>query len=323
LCPVPKGAVGWAAASIMIGYFLDTSLGFGVLFISAPIGALLCVVVGYTYMYESPNPPHRRVGTCEEDTYEHSNLTEQEADQRIGLSSTDAELSYTGRHSQQNEVSRCRLTLVFFKAMIQTYSKIGFLASLIALNIGTSVVENLIFLYFENLGTSYTICGVSVLVTVVFEIPVFYFAPQILDRVGPEMMQKVACLAYIVRVLGYTFIPKDYGALVLLLEPLHGVTYGCAKTSSVHFAGQVSVEGYEASAQGVLSLVVGIGSMVGLLAGGLIEETFGPVVLYRSYAVVVALGLTLFYMGEKLDLRPNCAEIELAKSGKNPTAVKC
>lgn len=266
-------------------------------------------------MYERPNPRHHRVGPCEQETNEHSDLTGQDVDQRIGLSSTDEELSYTGKHSQQNEVSRCRLTLVFFKAMIQTYSKIGFLSSLIALNIGTSVVENLIFLYFENIGTSYTICGVSVLVTVLFEIPVFYFAPKILDRVGPEMMQKIACLAYIVRVLGYTFIPKNYGALVLLFEPLHGVTYGCTKVSSVNFAGKASLEGYEASSQGVLSLVVGIGSTGGLLAGGLIEDTFGPVVLYRSYAVVVALGLTLSYMGEKLDLhsKSTVQDIELVK----------
>jgi len=328
----------------VIGYFLDTNLSFDILFISAPIGALLCVFVGYTYVYEKPKPYYNQVVMCKEEVNEifvsaalssktlslniiedvtnevsslrthspglraldnecevMSPVIEQKFDRQIDESTAEAESLHAVKSSQNDKVNGCMLTLTLFKVMVQTYSGIGFLVSSIALNVGTSVVENLIFLYFQTIGTSYTICGVSVLVTVLFEVPIFYFAPRLLDRFGPEMLQKIACLAYIVRVVGYTLIPKNYGALVLLFEPLHGVTYGCAKTSRVDFAAQSSVKGYESSSQGVLSLVFGIGSLVGLAAGGLIEESFGPVILYRAYAIVVSLGLILFYKSIKLD----------------------
>merc|ERR1711884_46530 len=180
-------------------------------------------------------------------------------------------------------------------SMVQTWWGTGFLISAILLSMGTSVVENLIFLFFESLGASYTLCGFSVLVTVVFEIPIFYFAPRLLDRIGPMMLQNIACITYIVRVIGYTFIPNKQSALVLLFEPLHGVTYACSKTSNVDFAAKTSRKGYEASTQGVLSFLLGIGAVVGLALGGLIEQSFGPALLYRSYALIVAVGLILFY----------------------------
>merc|ERR1711976_1010661 len=110
-------------------------------------------------------------------------------------------------------------------------SGIGFIISAFTLSIGTSVVENLIFLFFEKLGASNTICAISVVVTVVFEIPIFHFSSELLNMYGAANLQIVACIAYVIRVVGYTFIPKDHVVLVLFFEPLHGVTYACSKTS--------------------------------------------------------------------------------------------
>jgi hypothetical protein len=61
---------------------------------------------------------------------------------------------------------------------------------------------------------------------------------------------------------------------VLFLEPLHGVTYACSKTSTVDFAAQVSQIGYESSAQGVITMILGLGGVLGLAAGGWIEHLF-------------------------------------------------
>lgn len=185
-----------------------------------------------------------------------------------------------------------------FQALIgalKTWSTIGFLFSATTLCMGTSVVENLIFLFFEeSLGASNFQCGLTVVVTVIFEIPIFHFAPRILNSVGYQTMQKVACIAYFTRVVGYTLIPSDKMFLVLLLEPLHGVTYACSKTATVQMASEITPDGYEATVQGIISMLTSFGSVIGVSLGGWIEDEYSDISLYRSYAVIVFVGL-LFY----------------------------
>ena len=204
--------------------------------------------------------------------------------------------------------------------MIQTLSGIGFIISSVTLTMGTSIVEGLIFLYFETLGASNTILGLTVLVTVMFEIPIFHYAPNLLNHFGAEMLQVVACFAYMIRVVGYTFIPPKQMSLVLLLEPLHGVTYACSKTSSVEFAAKLSWKGYEASAQGLMSLILGIGGILGLTVGGWIEKLYGPVLLYRGYACIVGIGLVIFWIALRCD--SSKVTIDVTENDKKKTKSK-
>jgi hypothetical protein len=161
------------------------------------------------------------------------------------------------------------------------------------------LVENLIFLFFEVLGSSYSLMGATVVLTVLFEIPIFHVAPTLLQRYGSGWMLLTASASYIVRVIGYTLIPNNnnnggnkigLGYYILLLEPLHGVTFACATTAGVDFVSGCLPPGYDASGQGLLQLVTGVGSVLGLLGGGWVEEEWGPRVMYRIAAVVVLVG---------------------------------
>ena len=294
------GAVGWALAHVIIGPVLD-KVGFSIFFCTAPLGALLCLTTFAKYLsdsvsYESLmrediiNPETEMVGAL---TLEHSSETRNTAPE-TNLDGQDAETDEEERNIDIPGSENKSLSLLW--SMVSSCTACGFIISAMTLNMGTSVVESLIFLFFESLGGSYAICGLSVVVTVVFEIPIFHYAPRLLAYFGAEALQKIACLAYITRVVGYTYIPKDHMALVLFFEPLHGVTYACSKTSAVEFAAKLTPKGYEASVQGLLSMMLGIGSVVGLSLGGWIEDSLGPVVLYRSYAGIVAVGLAIFYV---------------------------
>ena len=92
-------------------------------------------------------------------------------------------------------------------------------------------MDNLVFIFFEYLGSSYTIMGMTVLLTVSFEIPIFQVAPSLLERFGSGTLLLVASACYIVRAVGYSCIPKGHILYVLGLEPLHGVTYACSQVS--------------------------------------------------------------------------------------------
>ena len=160
---------------------------------------------------------------------------------------------------------------------------------------GTSVVENLVFLLFTNtLGSSNFICGVSVVVTVVFEIPLFFYANSMLQYLGPVILLAISTLAYSIRVVGYTLVPASANWVVLFLEPLHGVTYGCLKIASVEFVSQTAPSGYDVSFQGILGALQNLGSLVGVSVGGYVEERLGSRVLYRGAAAVVTVCLALF-----------------------------
>lgn len=186
--------------------------------------------------------------------------------------------------------------LLFEKAPLN----ISFIVSLFALFIGMSVVEKLIFLYFEFLGGSNTMCAVTVVVTVLFEIPLFHYAPDVLRSLGSPRLLQWACVAYVVRVIGYSFIPTSHPYLVLFLEPLHGITIAFATTSSVAFADEWAPTGYEASGQGFMSTIRNLGMFVGLCIGGFLEGR----TLYRVLAVIVTTGGLILATGNYLATKP-------------------
>jgi hypothetical protein len=167
---------------------------------------------------------------------------------------------------------------------------VTFLLALLCLSSGQAVVDNLIFLFFEVLESSYTLMGFTVLLTVAFEIPIFQVAPQLLERFGPIGLLLLAGVGYVVRVLGYTCIPAGHMAYVLFLEPLHGVTYACSQMAAVDFVATRMPLGYESSGQGLVYLFRGMGSVLGLALGGWAEDEWGPRSMYRSSALFVTSG---------------------------------
>ena len=151
--------------------------------------------------------------------------------------------------------------------------------------------------------------GITVIVTVIFELPIFHYASTMLLWLGsPATMLQWASLAYISRVIGYSFVPKNHPNIVLFLEPLHGVTIGFATTSSVAFADEFLPRGFEASGQGFLSTIKCLGQFTGLLIGGYLEGRL----LYRVLAAIVGLGSLV------LAIAPQCTSeklIKLSRSG--------
>jgi len=169
-----------------------------------------------------------------------------------------------------------------------------FLLCYFLLNSGFSVVENLVFLFLEFLGASNTLCAWTVLFTVLFEVPIFFTAPTLLRKYGVGGLLLLACLAYWIRVVGYTLLPSGHAAWVLFLEPLHGITYAGAQSAAVEFVQQRMPPGSEAGGQGLVNFVRGVASVIGLWAGGFLQQTWGPRFMYRVFVVAVSIGMGVF-----------------------------
>eukprot|EP01063_Lacrimia_lanifica_P019293 TRINITY_DN2643_c0_g1_i2.p1 TRINITY_DN2643_c0_g1~~TRINITY_DN2643_c0_g1_i2.p1 ORF type:complete len:509 (+),score=141.77 TRINITY_DN2643_c0_g1_i2:669-2195(+) len=183
---------------------------------------------------------------------------------------------------------------VFHTMVLRNYLHIAFYVLMFVSAAGMSVVENLLFLFFRNdLQASYTMCGASVAITVVFEIPLFSFASDLLGKYGTSWMMAVGTAAYIIRVWIYTLVPA--GWYVLLVEPLHGVTIALMTIGANEFIVEHAPRGRVTSAQGILAAVrTGAGFFTGTVLGGEMIQHFGENAMYRVYAVAVALALGLY-----------------------------
>lgn len=160
-----------------------------------------------------------------------------------------------------------------------------------------TIVENMIFLLFEDLGASYFLMGLSVVVTVVFEIPLFRRSGEFLDRFGAAGLLSIAGLCYSGRVIGYTLVPG--GWWVLLFEPMHGVTIACFSTASVDFVSSITPDEFAATGQAFLNLIrSGVGATLGTGVGGAIISRFGESACYRTSAAIVTCGLLLYQAGD-------------------------
>ena len=285
------GALSWGISHIMLGKVIDLQ-GYSAIYGTTMLAFVGCMIV--FHLYARSNSELRYVGvdkegdtTNENDQSDHG--TNELSNGKVCISTNENDDDGTNANATHTDNTEGRLSsldliwILFQKASI---SDVSFMISLFALFIGMSVVESMIFLYFEFLGGSTIMCGLTVCVTVLFELPLFHYAPNVLKLLGSTSMLQLACLAYVVRVVGYSFIPLSHPYLVLFFEPLHGVTIAFAMTSSVAFADEWFPKGYESSGQGFMSMISGFGQFTGLCISGVL----GGRALYRVLAVVVTLG---------------------------------
>ena len=281
------GAVSWGIANMLFGPAID-KWGFGILYIATVMSFILCVITFCVYA-KSNQVRYSSVDVSDSETMPNS-------ESQMTLHSNTSYDTFDDEVGQQEEMQQ-KLDVWSMLTKKNGLLNLSFVVAMFALYIGMSVVENLIFLYFEYLGGSYSMCGITVGVTVMFELPLFHYAPEVLRRLkSPVWMLQAGCFAYVVRVLVYSIIPQDHPYWTLIVEPLHGVTIGFVLVASVAFAAEWVPKGYEASGQGFLSMIRGLGQFVGLCIGGFLEGR----ILYRVLAIFVSVGSIILFIGNQM-----------------------
>lgn len=299
------GAVSWAIANLIIGPSLDR-WGFVSLYIYAVISTVGVIATIVIYTTSQQRLDQKGYTTVPVETTASISVLDPHVDVLDGYEDEVQSPIPKGFIKQKSHIVEDSESIhdnkdtVPFHKLVQllfiTSFGVAFMLALFCLSIGAAVVESLIFLYFEVLGSSFTLCALTVLLTVLFEIPIFHVAPKLLKTYGSANMLLLACICYMTRVVGYSIVPEGHPWWVLLFEPLHGITYACASLSSVDFVAQLVPEGYEASGQGMLYTLRGCGSVVGLLFGGYGAEFFGPRIMYRVLATIVSIGFGVLLM---------------------------
>ncbi len=180
-------------------------------------------------------------------------------------------------------------------ALLGNRALLVFLVSVLFASMGSGVVHNFLFLYLEDLGASETLMGLSLTVSTLSEMPVFFFSGWLLRRFGARGSLLMAMAAYVVRLLAYTVMPSVW--FVLPISLLHGLTFSALWVAGVSYANRAAPKGMGATAQGLFSgTTMGLGSASGALLGGMLYDSLGPHAMFRAAAIWVAAGFVFFLL---------------------------
>ena len=152
-----------------------------------------------------------------------------------------------------------------------------------------SLVDSFLFVFLQNdLQATTALCGYTVGVTVLLEIPLFQNSKALLAIWGHDGLFVAGMLAYAVRVIGYTMLTPETVHWVLLLEVMHGITFACIWSASVDFAAQIAPKEWSTLVQSLLNNVWGcVGSGIGPVLGGIVYQRHGAVVMFRTSGFLV------------------------------------
>ena len=158
---------------------------------------------------------------------------------------------------------------------------------------GFAVVDQLLFVYLiEDFGASKLLCGLTVGCTVLLELPIFYHGQKILKNIGPQVMMAIALLAFLIRMFGYTLLTTETVNYILLLECLHGITFGMMWTATVSIVANISPPDWKTTTMTLVqALTACLGPGIGTLVGGWVAQTYGFKFMYRLWGYVFTVVL--------------------------------
>ncbi|KAJ3010667.1 hypothetical protein HKX48_007289 [Thoreauomyces humboldtii] len=214
-----------------------------------------------------------------------------DAARRVSLQgSVIAQMGMTGETPEKDEAEERTMSFGWLLAP----DVLSFLVANTLLGAVFSVVASFLWIFLtDDLDAGATVRGMTGTMQVVLQLPFFFFAKQVLSRVGIRKSIAIAHVATIVRFAAYPFLKPSSVNFALGIELLHA--YSMNWTASVSFAAAAAPRGMEFLAQGILGAFYGgLGSGLGGIIGGFVYSAYGSRTLWIGCAGVTALSLALY-----------------------------
>ncbi|XP_050457331.1 major facilitator superfamily domain-containing protein 6 isoform X1 [Cataglyphis hispanica] len=170
----------------------------------------------------------------------------------------------------------------------------------------TAVIWNFLFWYSEIIATSSHVAWIKTLQGLMTgvqcflgELPFNFVSGSILKKLGHINVMSLVLLIYAIRFMAYSLISNPW--LFLILELLHGPSFGLCWPTMVSYGDKVTPSGTKATMQGFVGAIFeGIGVASGSFICGWLIDTFGGVTLLRTFSVGALLWLSVFWLLELL-----------------------
>lgn len=311
------GAVSWAVAHLALGASLD-QVGFPLVYLGNVVATVLLAVLitsGYTCGAHPPctTAPQKQNENAEsgarveeqKENLPQSAVPQVEQSQNHETTTQDDENKFLGDDEEAiflesstgtlGEPAQKMGVLNLYRWILTDVPSVAFLITMACINVGTSVVENLIFLmFYKDLKASSFLCGVTVVITVLFEIPLFAASDYIHNVLGCTSMMVVGMLCHVIRVMFYSVLDPEHSWFLLIVEPLHGVTFALVRMASVQEMSNIAPPHLQATAQSIVGGCSVIGNVIGTFGGGFVLENYGSVTVYRGLATLVTSAAALY-----------------------------
>ncbi len=172
-----------------------------------------------------------------------------------------------------------------------------FLLIIFMCGVAAAGTSTYLFLYLKRLGAS-NLIGLALTLSTVSEVPMLFFADRLLRRFKARGLILIALPIYIGRLLLYSLV--GFPPTILIIQLLHGFTGPTIWVAGVSYVAEIAPPGLGATAQALFAGVLnGLGAATGALLGGILFQNFGPVVMYRAFALILLAALLLFGLVEK------------------------
>jgi PPP family 3-phenylpropionic acid transporter len=173
-----------------------------------------------------------------------------------------------------------------------------FLVSVLFISMTLSAANAFLSIYLDEIGTNESSIGLAWAISSLSEIPIMFFSAYIVRKVGSGGLLKIAFFAFIVRWLLLSLIRTP--VLALIVQVLHGITFGGYLIGSVTYINDRAAEGIRTTALAIFNLTgFGVGSILGSLLGGFVVEAGGTVWLFRMLSLVALAGFSVFLLSQK------------------------
>src|SRR5207247_1978443 len=117
---------------------------------------------------------------------------------------------------------------------------------------------------------------------------------RLIARFGAERLFAASVTVAALRWLAISLVASR--AALLMLAPLHGVSFACAYAAAVTIMRARAPAEAPTPAQGLLSSALGAGSGLGMLCAGALLDRFGGRVLFSLAAAVAASAATFAWL---------------------------
>ena len=168
-----------------------------------------------------------------------------------------------------------------------------FLVSIYLISTTSGVVYAFFSIYMDRIGAGEGMIGLGWSLGSLTEIPVMLFSALLLRRIGAAGLLKISFVTYMVRWFLFSFITQP--ELALMVQLLHGLSFGMFLVGSVTFLSERAPLGMETTAQAIFSTVTfGFGSITGAMLGGYLLDRVGISNLFVVLSGISLAGFLLF-----------------------------
>ena len=142
-------------------------------------------------------------------------------------------------------------------------------------------------IYLDTLGVTDNMKGLPWIVAAGAEVIMIAFSDKLMQRFGAVTAIISAYVAMAIRFFVLATAPS--WEVILFIQLLHAFTFGAYHPAAIQIINQITPESFRATGQTLVSVIGGIGRILGNLAGGFWASSYGYSVLYKYLGISVSV----------------------------------